>query len=468
MPRFVFNCIENLSMKKLLYFVFAIALSIGMFSCKKDQFTSSGKLNFSKDTILFDTIFTEVGSTTLQFKIYNNNNQKINIKEIRLMGGSTSPFRMNIDGDNADYIENVEIEAEDSLFGFVEVTLGVNGSSFPMVVEDSIQFVTNGTPQYVQLRTWGQDVYVHNKEIIGADDTWPNDKPHLVYGYVAVDSSFNLTIQENTDIHFHKDAQFIVYKSSLNVIGQQTGKVTFQGDRLESFYDDVAGQWYGVRFIEPKNSRMEWCIVKNGTVGVQVDSTFDLSQNVELVNTEIINQDFFGIWANAGARVYGENLKINACNQHSVFLFAGGEYDFRHCTFGGFNTTSRQTPVFRLQNYFLGAGNTIFVRDVQATIKNSIIYGGLESELTVDTIYNPTSFIEFSNSLIKNATVGDAITYPQCIWNQNPNFVSNTDLHLTLGSPAIGVGLDGVSFIGFDLDNENWFSPPSAGCYNAP
>ncbi|MCC6701845.1 MAG: hypothetical protein IT221_09995, partial [Fluviicola sp.] len=105
----------------------------GLSSCKKNKGMSNGNLEFSVDTLVFDTIFTTIGSTTQQFKIYNNDKKELKIDEVELMGGSSSPFRMNLDGLMGTSFSNIDIPAEDSLFCFVEVTLQVNGQLLPMV-----------------------------------------------------------------------------------------------------------------------------------------------------------------------------------------------------------------------------------------------------------------------------------------------------------------------------------------------
>ena len=80
-------------------------------------------LEFSADTIIFDTVFTTVGSTTEILKFYNRENQAIEVSSIYLAGGSASQFRINVDGISGTEFENIEIPAEDSLFIFVEVTV---------------------------------------------------------------------------------------------------------------------------------------------------------------------------------------------------------------------------------------------------------------------------------------------------------------------------------------------------------
>ena len=76
--------------KSYIYlFYFALLVTIASTtSCKKTAFYSTENLSFSRDTVLFDTVFTTIGSTTQQFKIYNNDSKTITIEQIELMGGS--------------------------------------------------------------------------------------------------------------------------------------------------------------------------------------------------------------------------------------------------------------------------------------------------------------------------------------------------------------------------------------------
>ena len=105
-------------MKK--YIVILLMSFIGLFgSCKKGSTFSNDNLGFSNDSVLFDTVFTTVGSTTKTLKIYNNSSFKLNVEEIELMGGASSPFRINVDGVSGLDHSNIEIPGKDSLFIFV-------------------------------------------------------------------------------------------------------------------------------------------------------------------------------------------------------------------------------------------------------------------------------------------------------------------------------------------------------------
>ncbi len=115
-------------LKYLLTLLIAFSL---LFGCT-DQFNftdnPNAKLSFSTDTVHFDTVFTTIGSTTLQFRFYNNNNNAVKTT-IQLAGGNQSNFRLNIDGLAANSLTDYEIRANDSAFIFVEVNIDPQNSN---------------------------------------------------------------------------------------------------------------------------------------------------------------------------------------------------------------------------------------------------------------------------------------------------------------------------------------------------
>ncbi|MBK6752236.1 MAG: hypothetical protein IPG69_01320 [Flavobacteriales bacterium] len=125
--------------------------------CRKDlQFTEDGvTLEFSTEQVLFDTVFSQLTtSVTKRFVARNPNTQGVKV-DIALVGGSPSPFRINVDGVSGETFEDVEIAGKDSVFIFVEVLPGATGVNTPFVIEDQIRFNTNGTEQEVLLQVWG-------------------------------------------------------------------------------------------------------------------------------------------------------------------------------------------------------------------------------------------------------------------------------------------------------------------------
>src|SRR5450755_4532141 len=126
-----------------------IVLLILFYGCKKDTFITSkdAVINLSADTLHFDTVFTTAGSVTQFFKIVNGNNQKLEINNVTLAGGTTSAFKINVDGTTGPDVKNIELDANDSIFVFVTVTINPNATSLPFIMRDSIIISFNGNSQ---------------------------------------------------------------------------------------------------------------------------------------------------------------------------------------------------------------------------------------------------------------------------------------------------------------------------------
>jgi hypothetical protein len=203
------------------------------YACEKEKLNSSSGvvLHFSADTITFDTLFTSIGSPTKNLRVINQTNENIVISSVRLAGGSHSDFRLNVNGDVTNETFSLQIPARDSIFIFIEATLGKTGKSSPLITEDSIIFRINNIEQKVRLMAWGQDFVLIKSDILKTS-TWNNDRPYLVYNEALVDSGQTLNIEPGTTVYFHKNAGLKV-KGTLKVNGTFEDPVEFRGDRLE-------------------------------------------------------------------------------------------------------------------------------------------------------------------------------------------------------------------------------------------
>lgn len=452
----------------IAYFAILTLIFSGLFSCKKNQLLSKNHLNFSKDTVVFDTVFTTIGSTTQQFKIYNQDKKTININEIELMGGENSPFRINVDGVSGVSFSDITLEGKDSLFVFVEVTLGINGQVLPMVVEDSIRVRTNGLDQFVKLAVWGQDAYFHYKDL--NEGTWPNDKPHVIYGYAAIDSAKTLTIQAGTDIYLHKNSLLYVYKGTLDIQGQKDNEVTFQGDRLESFYDNVPGQYYGIYFHEARPSTINYAIIKNGTSGIHLyskDQSFASQYTLTVTNTKIYNNNNYGIFLYSGARLKAENCVVAKNGAHAFIILEGGDFNFNHCNLLGYGGAT--TPAVGISNYYNDYANqTQNIGSIdEGIIQNSVITGNLEGEIAFDTISTMGGDLNFDihHCLIKRSPQANDIFYNNIFWNYNPLFnnVNDNDYTFLTSSKLNNNGTP--SSVSFDINGAIRNNPPDIGAY---
>lgn len=476
----------------LTFFVGVIFLFEG---CRKENFVtdSSATVAFSTDSILFDTVFTTVGSTTQLLKVYNNNSDRIRISSIELEGGNNSPYRLNVDGVPGNYHENVEIAGNDSMFIFVEVTLDPNDSSLPFVVEDYIHFNTNGNNQEVVLTAWGQDAYFHvNQDLtslqpLEPDAIWSNDKPHVIYGIAVVDSAQTLTITEGTEVYIHNNSGLWVRKGTLIVEGQLGNEVVFQGDRLEPFYDDQPGQWginvFGFNFggiwlTESLDSRINYADIKNGTIGIQVDSVSQAGiPALTLTNTKIQTMSAIGLYANSGADIEGFNNLIANCGQSCGAFLYGGSYRLDFTTFANYWTLgTRQASAFVMTNWYEFQGSNIIRPITNTLFRNCIMYGNNASlsdfnEFALDILEDESQEYAFSHCLVDNNEIdldGPRYSNMRIVINNEQIFLDpfNADFHPRSDNIPIVNSAVGTE-VSFDLDGTSRFifGQPDMGCY---
>lgn len=440
-----------------LFFVIAGITALTQGCRNSDIYTAAdAKLGFSEDTVHFDTVFTTVGSVTLPLKLYNNYNDALIIDHIELIGGASSQFRINVDGEMGTSFNEIEIPSHDSLYIFIEVTIDPNDDALPYVVEDMISFSTNGNIQDVKLIAFGQNAHFHYGQIL-CDTTWTDDLPHVIIGSVLVDSLCSLTITEGTDIFLHGGSYFYVL-GSLQVLGTKDSLVTFQGDRLEEFYEDVPGQWEGIYILRGStNNIMRYAEIHNANQGIYMGlstnpdfTSFYANQpDIVIENTKIYDCQLNGITA-VNSVIKATNLLSYNCGGSSAALFLGGDYNFRHCTMAGYgsNYLTHQIPVLGVTDYFNYSIDLTLQNDlVRADFTNCIIYGSIAegNEVVLDTLDAPTLFnFNFDHCVLRTDVNPDLLNQTGCIFNEDPQFANIGERNYcpTVLSPAVNVGVD--------------------------
>ncbi len=437
-----------------------------LFTCKKEDFytDSSAILGFSTDTVTFDTIFTTIGSATKNFRVYNPYNRPINISSVYLAGGDNSYFRLNVDGVKGKRADNVEIYSKDSLYIFVEVTLDPNMKNAPLIIKDSIIFNVNGNQQNIKLIAFGQDVHLINGEYIPTQ-TWTADKPYLIYNSAAIDKNDVLTVDAGSKIYFHGTNSSLLVMGTLRVLGTKDNPVIFQGDRLEHFYDNVAGQWGTiVIFPDSYDNEINYAIIKNPIAGIQVGFYNDYSEpSLTIRNTIIQNASYAGIYA-FGAKIEAGNTVFANCGGAAISCLRGGEYNFYQCTVSNRDTpfNPRVAASVILTNRILvdeldSATNTYIKAVYDGDLKsagfyNSIIYGSLINEVSlVDNKQNQFEYM-FDHCLVKNDPDSLESTntdhFNAVVFNKYPKFISDDwdkiNLQLDTLSPAKDAGSIGL------------------------
>src|SRR5690606_8650681 len=107
---------------RLIFIIISVGFVL-VIGCRKERFIekNGAALEFSTDTVYFDTVFSAVGSATRRLLIRNPHKESIKIEQIQLAGGENSVFRLNIDGNPTNSLKELVIKGNDSAFVFVEV-----------------------------------------------------------------------------------------------------------------------------------------------------------------------------------------------------------------------------------------------------------------------------------------------------------------------------------------------------------
>lgn len=511
-------------MKRIAYILFCLGFIITWSSCRKDlEFEpSTGNLQFSKDTVYLDTIFTNIGSSTYNLKVYNRSNNDITIPSVRLALGDASEYRLNVDGLAGRTFENIEILAKDSMFVFIETTIDINNlpnTDGEFLYTDKIVFDSGANMQDVDLVTLVKDavfIYpdrenttgiietltlniggeqietdIQGRYLLSSELTFTNEKPYVVYGYAAVPNGETLTVNAGARVHFHANSGILVTEdASLNINGEFSddqelleNEVIFEGDRLEPAFSDVPGQWGTIWLFQGSvNNTINYATIKNAGVGILSDSNADaVIDKLTITNSQIYNSSNFGILGRSTS-ILAENLVINNSGQSSFAGTEGGKYNFTHCTIANYwNNSFRQFPALLLNNY-RETEDAIFLTDLtEANFNNCIIYGNDNPELILDEVPDNANIFnfKFTNCLLRfsdpngnisddNYDFTDTNHYVGLRRNEDPVFMDANNNEMIIGENSGANGLGDLIIAGQvpnDILTVNRQASPDAGAY---
>lgn len=506
---------------KYLYGLAILCSVIVWSSCRNDFETvpNTGNLEFSRDTVFLDTIFSNIGSSTYNLKVYNRSDDDINIPTVRLGDGEVSNYRLNVDGVAGRVFENVQILANDSIFIFVETTVDIDTQTTELsfLYTDQIQFDTGGNQQNVELVTLIQDAVflfpdLDDQGMVGTislgldedgnpvlvegfnleDDelTFTNEKPYVIYGFAVVPPTKTLTMEPGARVHFHANSGIIVSEdATLSALGAPStdpealeNEIILEGDRLEPDFADIPGQWATVWLREGSvDHQLRNVTIKNAIASIIMDSNTG-ALPLTLQDVQIYNSSNVGLFAR-NSKIYGENVVINNSGQSSLAIHLGGSYVFNHCTFANYWTNSfRSFPTVQIDNIdpVLGQEANLF----QADFTNCIIYGNEQRELGLIQSENPALEFNFNftNSLIRfedpngdfdgleNYNFENQALYTMSKFNLDPVFqnVELNNFNIKQGeSGAETIGADGIQ-PPFDLNRVmRPLNDPDAGAYES-
>lgn len=331
----------------------------------------SALLDFSADTVRFDTVFTTIGSSTQLFKVYNRGGESLMLPSIRLASGGRSGFRVNVDGMSGTEFADVEVRDGDSLYVFVEVTVDPRDEDNPFLLRDSLQFhLQSGLYQQVQLEAYGQDMIVLRGVSFATDTTLTGERPYVVYDSLCVDSGATLRLSEGVRLHFHSGA-FMRVDGTLRAEGSVERPVVFRGDRLDNMfdylpYDRMDNQWGGIILgASSYDNYLNHADIHSGGWGIRCDSA-DVALNKLTIENSVIHNVAGDALSAVNGRLWVGNSELTNAGRHCLSV-RGGDVQVFFSTLASFSPWAYQGEAVSLSNEWCPL--------IRAEFRSSIITG---------------------------------------------------------------------------------------------
>ena len=312
-----------------------------------DTFTTdrSATLQFSRSEVVFDTLITTVPSSTQTLAVYNRGDKGVRISEVALAGGSASPFRVNIDGQDMsrsaeNRVTDFEVRRRDSIIVRIEVTLPNTNNDNPHQVSDDLIFtLESGVKQRLTLSVVGQDAYFYRQQKLTANTTFTANRPIVVYGELTVAEGATLTLEAGAQLLFHDGAGLKV-EGTLKAEGTLEKPVVMRGDRTDHMfdylpYDRLPSRWEGVVLTTTSTgNQLNYVDLHGGCYGISCEASLLTDVKLKLLNSRLhqLGGDGLGV---TDCCVEVANSEFSNMLGHCVKL-VGGDAQFIHCTLAQF------------------------------------------------------------------------------------------------------------------------------------
>lgn len=372
-------------------------------SCQDDSVSTVPEipLRFSVDTLRFDTVFTQAGSATRSFKIYNELDQAVILNRVSLENPGNSFFRLNVDGYSENSVEDIRIEANDSIYVFAEVTIDPDNplSISPFFIKENVVIQANNSNYEVLLEAWGQNAnYIPDRNSAGrlnyvscnfGEWSWDDPRPYVIYGVLLIDSC-TLVLPPGTEVYVHggiaindlgifNDGLLVFLENGqLDARGTLDEPILFKTDRLEEEFDETQGQWSGI--LISRNSRgnlMSHTRIENSIVGLSIDSAASIR----------IESSIFAFTGGSGisashASIYAENCLFYQNAGAGLSLNFGGNYVFNYCTVSNYNNQDAALEANNIK-CLTGDCSQVLVNALNADFNNCIFTGNDRDEISL-------------------------------------------------------------------------------------
>ena len=472
-------------------FLIVLLACSSLYSClSEEKFDTSPDaiLDFSTDTLKFDTVLANIGTPTKYFMVYNRNNKGIRITDVSFENNESKGFRVNVDGlyINDGLAQPIESRKDDSLRVFVELTPEAFDNDEPQEITANLLFtLANGNQQKIVLTAFSQNIIILNGTHITQDSTFSARRPYLIYDSLTIDSGATLTLQPGTVFYFHSNAGFRI-EGTLNAEGTLEQQIVFRGDRTDMMfenqpYDRVPNQWQGIRFTSTSyGNKLNYCDVHSGNYGIICDSSDTDREKLRLENSIVHNMKDNCLTLYSSNVFVGNTQITNAAN-YCVEVY-GGVSDFVHCTIANcyaFDALRKGAL------YYSNIHNNYIYPLHQIRFRNCLITGYSDDEIFADkSEEHPNAEFNYSfyNCLLNTPEITDDEQIVNCKWDNSknkvcregnfPKFNSAALLYgftLVKESSAVGLGDATISSIYYPNDRLGYprltDGQSDAGCY---
>lgn len=403
-------------------------------------------LNFSTDTVFFDTVFTSIGSFTKRFKVFNPSDNAVIIDRIQLGTEENSAYSITINGFESNQLNNTRLLGKDSLLVLVKVQIDPQDQDLPFIIQDSVVFETNGNVQDVKLVSWGQDGIFFRAggvQVLPCNTVWDSLRPYVIYDSLLIPEGCTLEMQAGTRVRFAPNASMFI-GGRLDIQGTLEQPVSIAGIRNDFPFNETPGQWTGIFFLQnSKDNQINFADIRNGNIGLYL-GTPDEDNTPDLVvsNSVISNMALAGVQCvSSDLTMY--NTLIHSCVEQNINITAGGNYILQHNTFAALSReVFREVPSFIMSNFLPISETEVLAADLFAEIQNNIIWGRLQDEILFESISEVGFELDIQQNILRT-TVGD---YNEGnILNEDPLFINEFDNDYRLDSlgesPAVNSGL---------------------------
>lgn len=348
-------------------YLLALICALSLFSCRdRLKLDRDAVLEYSSDTILLDTVFTDMGTPTRQWKIYNRSEGIVQIDNISADQGDASQYVFNIDGKLIGQGQQVELRPGDSVYVFVQARLRASGTDTALMYREYLSVTYNSRTDHIPVISYGQDVHKLYGQSIGTQ-TWVGPKPYLIFDSLHIQAGQTLTIGEGVTVFCHAGAR-IIADGTLICNGSQLRPVVFKSDNWDTSYYDIPNQWGSIVLRDSTAQyRFSHTRMLRGTNGIIAQYSAASTGNITLDNVEILHMGSAGV-AVQNTNLLCSNTVIGDCSAYSMLIGGAGNYRITHATLSKMNPWGYESvPALRIMH--IGADKP------SVRVANSIIAG---------------------------------------------------------------------------------------------